>query len=304
MMKQRFKATRFAPSPTGPLHFGSLVCAVASYLFAKQHDARWLVRIEDIDKQRCKPENIDDIIRCLHAHGLKEDGPIVLQSQRSELYKEYIEKLKTRQLIYACDCSRKMIKQRARYYDGFCRERNLLRKNNALRFKNLDCPRTFSDLHFQIQHTSLPVAHEDPVLRRADGQYNYNLAMIVDDIEQGIDLVVRGADLLDQTPLHQHLFTSFDAPAPAYFHIPLAVHSKGVKYAKQSFSPAINNKVSSQNLASCLVFLGIPIETIPRHESVDTLIAWAVSAWQPSLLARRKEIAVIQSNDVYSPHYS
>lgn len=303
-MKKRFKATRFAPSPTGPLHFGSLVCAVASYIIARQVHAQWLVRIEDIDIQRCKPEYTDRIVHCLHAHGMYEDSPILLQSERYAVYESYIEKLKAQRLTYACNCSRKMVKERAKYYDGYCRDRNLPEQNNALRFKNLNCPTTFNDLHLGDQCTFTQVLQEDPVLKRADGQYNYNLAVIADDVEQNIDLIVRGADLLEQTPLHQHLFDSLGKPAPSYFHLPLAVHSAGVKYAKQSFSPAIDTTRASQNLVSCFLFLGVPANVIPQYDEPAMLIEWAIKFWQPSMLSNVKEIAVVESNGVYSPQYS
>lgn len=303
-MNKRFTATRFAPSPTGPLHFGSLVCAVASYVIARQLHAKWLVRIEDIDLQRCKSEYTEDIVHCLHAHGLQEDDQILLQSERHSVYVRYIEKLKAQGLTYACNCSRKMVKERAEFYDGYCRDRNLSEQNNALRFKNLKCPATFNDMHLGKQHTSSQVLHEDPVLKRADGQYNYNLAVIADDIEQNIDLIVRGADLLDQTPLHQHLFDSFGKPSPTYFHLPLAVHSVGVKYAKQSFSAAIDATKAYQNIQSCLLFMGVPADALPKYKEPSALIEWAIKFWQPSMLANVKEIVVVESNGVYSPQYS
>ncbi len=299
-MKQRFEATRFAPSPTGPLHFGSLVCAVASFILARQYNAKWLIRIEDVDTQRCKHKFIESIINCLHAHGMREDDAIVLQSERDAIYDHYLQTLSKKGLIYACDCSRKMVKSRADYYDGFCRQRNLKSKGNALRFKNLSCQQSFIDMHYGKQQTSMQVAEEDPVLRRADKQYNYNLAVIADDIEQGVDLVVRGADLLDQTPLHQQLFTHLESKVPTFFHIPIAVHSAGVKYAKQSYSSAIENDKSHQNIVSCLIFLGFKHEEIPMNTDVSDLLAWAVNHWQPDKLTRSKEIAVNLSNGVYS----
>ncbi|MGQ8365935.1 tRNA glutamyl-Q(34) synthetase GluQRS [Glaciecola sp. 1036] len=293
------KVSRFAPSPTGPLHFGSLVCAFISYVIAKQDGADWLVRIEDLDEQRCKSEYVNSILTTLESHHLLWDGEIIYQSKRSNLYLEYINALREDNLLYGCSCSRKEIKLRSSFYDGFCRNKHLPLYGNIVRLKNDDCATNFYDQHLGHAKVDSYLTLEDPVLRRADGQFTYNLAVIVDDIEQSITQIARGSDLFELTPLHIELFQHFNYKSPEFFHLPLAVHQLGTKYSKQAYSPPISNKNVMDNLKSCVSFMGGKPDEMSEFNNVDELIEWTISNWNRQMLPKVREIIVSQTNGLY-----
>jgi len=169
-----------------------------------------------------------------------------------------------------------------------------------VRLRNDACATRFKDLHYGLCETTIQIQTEDPVMRRADGQFTYNLAVVADDIEQGIDLVVRGADLLEMTPLHQMLFSLFEAPVPDFLHTPMAVHKPGVKYAKQSYSPAIDTNFALQNVKACLVFMGGEAKHIADFATVDDCLQWGIEHWTMDMMTTDKEIVVTQTNGVYS----
>ncbi|WP_395340182.1 tRNA glutamyl-Q(34) synthetase GluQRS [Ningiella sp. W23] len=293
---------RFAPSPSGPLHFGSLICALASYLHARQHNGRWLLRIEDVDTPRIDKAMSPIIVNSLKQHNLDFDGELMYQSERFEHYQSSLNYLAKQEQIYACKCSRREIRERAPFYDGHCRDANLPFENYALRWKNEAKRKRFHDMHFFEQIVSDRMAQEDPVLKRADGIYAYHLAVVTDDIEQGVTHIVRGADLLDTTPLHLSLFcalASEEAVQPTYLHIPVASDKPGQKLSKQHHAPPIQDEHALTNLKAALQFLGCSRAKFNHIGSTEKLIEWAISHYDFSDLPKRTEILVSDANGVY-----
>ncbi|MGS2718157.1 tRNA glutamyl-Q(34) synthetase GluQRS [Eionea flava] len=309
---------RFAPSPSGPLHFGSLVTALASYLDAKHHHGQWLVRIEDIDTPRTVEGAKEDILSCLVAHGLHWDGELMIQSQRQTSYSEHLKKVST--YTYPCYCNRQRLKQIQGIYDGHCRtlaKRENTEKckyqqtqNNSIRLKTDQLASSeqceseqFTDL-FQ-GHQQQPIATEsgDFILRRKDGLIAYQLAVVVDDIAQGITHVVRGSDLLSSTSRQRYLWLLLNhcrhqgeatqSTLPTYGHIPIAVISDGRKLSKQNQATALNSQYAFNNLCQALLFLGHPpIESIKKQGAIDALLQWATTQWQRSLIPSVPTITV------------
>jgi len=279
---------RFAPSPTGPLHFGSLVAALASWLDARAAEGRWLVRIEDLDAPRTLPGAADDILRTLERLGLGWDGPVLYQSQRSANYKAALESLDT----YWCGCTRREIADSsigrasdgAQIYPGTCRAGLAPGKTpRALRLCTGPEEVVFTDRVQGPQRQVLEREIGDFVLLRADGQFAYQLAVVVDDAEQGVTDVVRGADLLDSTPRQIYLQRSLGYATPRYLHVPAAVNAAGDKLSKQTGARPVNTARKSEELRRALVLLGQP-------ESED--LAQALKNWQPSLIpSRRVQVA-------------
>ena len=252
---------RFAPSPTGPLHFGSLVAALASWLDARAVGGRWLVRIEDLDRPRCVPGASDDVLRTLERLGLTWDGEVVYQSKRHSLYADALQRLQGR--TYWCNCSRREVADSslglaidgAHIYTGACRAAGL-QTGRALRVRTAADEICFED---RAQGRQCQVPERDVgdfVLRRADGTFAYQLAVVVDDAAQGVTDVVRGADLLDSTPRQIHLQQLLGLPTPGYLHVPAAVNAKGEKLSKQTGANAIAPRWASVRQA--LDFLGQP----------------------------------------------
>lgn len=291
---------RFAPSPSGPLHFGSLVCALASFLHARANHGKWLVRIEDIDTPRVDSSMNAVILRSLKTHGMHWDDEVVYQSKRHSIYQHYLSELNNINAIYACSCSRKQIRARAPAYDGYCRDRGLTFCNRALRFLRKAHHNHFEDIFLGKVEVDAAIAFEDPVLRRADGIYAYHLAVVADDIEQGVTHIVRGQDLLDTTPIHLSLYSALNAEPAQYLHIPVVVQATGQKLSKQHHSPAIDDEVALNNLRLALCYLGIPLVTQPIFASVDDLITWAIDNWRPNMLSTTSELLVLTTNGVYS----
>lgn len=291
---------RFAPSPSGPLHFGSLVCALASYIHARQHKGKWLVRIEDVDTPRVNANMNPIIINSLQQHGLEWDDAITYQSQSFMRYESYLSQLRSKTLLYACDCSRKQIKLRSEAYDGFCRQRFLPTINNALRFKHLDHQTKFNDLFWGDISVSHKIATEDPVLKRADGVFAYHLAVVADDIHQNVSHIVRGYDLYETTPIHIALYRAFEAKIPQYLHIPILVQAPNQKLSKQHHSPPIDDSCALSNLRLALAYLGLKKSMQTQSANIQTLLAWAVQNWHSNMLPRQSELLISTTNDVYS----
>lgn len=280
---------RFAPSPTGPLHFGSLLAALASWLDARHQGGRWLLRIEDLDRPRVMPGAEDAILRQLDALGLAWDGPIVHQSARLDVYERSIQRIKAH--IYACACTRKELEDSAlaidgsRIYPGTCR--NGLapgRTARALRVRTSNEAIRFTDrVQGEIaQRVESEVG--DYVLRRADGVIAYQLAVVVDDDAQGVTDVVRGADLLDSTARQIHLQRLLGAATPRYLHVPVATNGAGEKLSKQTGAGA----AGPADLQRALLFLGqgVPAGLTPR-ESLD----WALRHWDIARIPRARAAA-------------
>ena len=283
-------AGRFAPSPTGPLHFGSLVAVTASWLDARAAGGRWMVRMEDLDLARTVPGAADEILRALALLGLEWDGPVVYQSRRTERYRAALERLAGH--TYACGCTRKEIADSAlglaadgaQIYPGTCRDGVRTGKTaRALRVRTPSGPVSFVDRVQGEQRQSLERDVGDFVLYRADGLFAYQLAVVVDDAEQGITDVVRGADLLDSTARQIHLQRLLGYPTPRYLHVPVAVNEAGEKLSKQTGAEPLDLLRPANELRKALAFLG-------QDDSPD--LALAIRNWDPSRIARRRTLPV------------
>jgi len=287
---------RFAPSPSGPLHFGSLVAAVGSYLDAKHHHGSWLVRMEDLDTPRCVAGTADDILRTLDAFGLHSDAAILYQSQRTAAYEEVLHELKTNGAVYPCCCTRKEIADSALHgveglvYPGTCREGIPSgREARAWRVRTsaLTLPSsliTFNDtLQGQItQHLENEIG--DFVVKRADGLFAYQLAAVVDDVFQNITHIVRGADLLASTARQIHLQRLLSLASPAYMHLPVAVNTEGEKLSKQTLAAPVDSSQTVTTLLRVLIFLQqCPPADLAGYD-LRTILNWAIENWDASKL--------------------
>lgn len=279
---------RFAPSPTGPLHFGSLVSALASYLDAHHNHGKWLVRMEDLDPPREQAGAADAILRCLEDYGLEWDDSVLYQSQRWDIYEDYLLRLRQQDLLYACDCTRQDLQTMGGIYNGRCRSRIV--DNNAphaQRLKLYDLPAgflfqdelRFTDLIQGEQIQNLRTQAGDQILKRKDGLYAYQLAVVVDDIEQGITHIIRGSDLLEVTARQIFLFQLLNAPVPAFGHVTLASQANGQKLSKQNLAPALELKDAGINFWSALAFLGQnPPQELCGAAPKD-LLDWGKANW-------------------------
>ena len=277
---------RFAPSPTGPLHFGSLVAAVASYLDARHAGGKWLLRIEDLDPPRESKTAPAEIIEQLTRLGMAWDEPVYYQGSRDDVYQATIQSLQSRELVYPCLCTRK---QTPPVYPGTCRNRKFgeTTDDDAIRLKLRSGSIEFVDRVFGRQNWNLNDEVGDFIIRRKDGLFAYQLAVVVDDIGQGINQIVRGADLLDSTPKQLALYETLDHPKPAFLHIPILVDGSGSKLSKQSHAKplALDNPLDA--LRAALIELGQD----PQQQSQNSseLLARAVREWQPDLIPRQAE---------------
>jgi glutamyl-Q tRNA(Asp) synthetase len=286
---------RFAPSPTGPLHFGSVIAALGSYLHARAQGGEWLVRMEDLDPPREQPGAADDILATLEALGLGWDGTVVYQSTRHGLYRDAIDTLRHRRQVYTCTCSRRDVAEAALpglegpRYPGTCRGAGN-RGGGAIRVLSHDTPIRFTD-RIQGPHAQrIESEVGDFVLQRRDGLFAYQLAVVVDDAEQGITEVVRGSDLLDSTPRQIYLQQLLDVPAPTYFHLPVAVDGAGNKLSKQTGALPVDTRQAGAVLFAALAFLGQAPPAELQGYPVSEIITWAVSHWQLERIPRTRAI--------------
>ena len=283
---------RFAPSPTGPLHFGSLVAALASYLDARSQRGQWLVRMEDIDPPRETPGAADIILRQLEHHGLLWDGEVLYQSHRTEAYEAALDKLQRNGLLYRCDCSRQKIQETGGIYNRHCRNRLSPPETNfALRIK-VDLPLSeiiYTDIFQGEQQQELSSATGDYVVKRRDGYYAYQLAVSVDDAAQKISHVIRGADLLDSTPRQIYLLKQLGVPAPEYGHIPMATQA-GQKISKQNLAKAMSTETAAKNLISAMDWLNMAAPRQLADSQVDEILHWAIANWQRQRVPQRLEL--------------
>ena len=281
---------RFAPSPTGPLHFGSLVAALASWLDARHAGGQWLLRMEDLDRPRVMPGAADAILRQLEKFGLEWDGPVVYQSERAALYADALRKLEGH--TYPCGCTRKELEDSAlaidgsRIYPGTCRH-GLSREKapRAIRLRTDDEPIRFTDRVQGSIAQSVEREVGDFVLQRADGIYAYQLAVVVDDAAQGVTDVVRGADLLDSTARQIHLQRLLGVATPHYLHVPVATNAAGEKLSKQTFAA----DAMREDIPKALRFLGMQV---PGGKASADLLAWASKRWDPELVPRKRAVAL------------
>lgn len=275
---------RFAPSPTGPLHFGSLVAAVGSYCLARKQGGTWLLRMEDLDPPRVVPGSADEILSSLERLGLHWDGEIVWQSQRADVYAAAVDKLREQGLVFDCACTRREISLSAPHpgeegpiYPGTCRDGLRGRKPRALRIRVPEDQVCFSDGVFGGQQQVLSEAVGDFVLRRADGLFAYQLAVVVDDAETGVNQVVRGADLLSSTPRQIYLHSCLGNPVPKYIHLPLLVDNSGEKISKRNGAvAAINHQNGGLIMSKTLKLLGQAVPTELSGAPAAEILAWAV----------------------------
>ncbi|MDB5808337.1 MAG: Glutamate--tRNA ligase [Betaproteobacteria bacterium] len=286
---------RFAPSPTGPLHFGSLVAAVASYLEAKTHDGEWLVRMEDLDTPRTVAGAADEILRALEACGMHWDGAVVRQSARSDAYHAELHRLRAQGIVYPCACTRREIADSALHgiegpvYPGTCRDG--LAADKLMRAWRIDTRGVVIDFEDAIQgplEQELATDIGDFVLLRADHVYSYQLAVVVDDAEQGITDVVRGADLLDSTPRQIFLQRRLHLPTPRYCHVPIAVNPAGEKLSKQTRALAIDYSNPLAALMPVLRFLGHQPPSALAKAAVADLWQWAIANWRIDRVPRTR----------------
>ena len=282
---------RFAPSPSGSLHFGSLIAAVSSYLEAKKHRGAWLLRMEDLDTPRTVPGAADDILRTLEAYGLHWDEAVLYQSQRTTAYAEALHDLQHSDMAYPCTCSRKEIADSALHgieghiYPGTCRNGIAEGKQaRAWRVRTSTQAITFEDaLQSRItQHLENEIG--DFVVKRADGVFAYQLAVVVDDAFQGITHVVRGADLLTSTPRQLWLQGLFNLPTPHYMHLPVAVNGLGEKLSKQTSAAPVDSKNPVAMLWQILDFLRQHPPQFLQNERLDTIWRWAIENWDATKL--------------------
>ncbi|MDM7861289.1 tRNA glutamyl-Q(34) synthetase GluQRS [Alteromonas sp. ASW11-36] len=281
---------RFAPSPTGPLHLGSLATALASYLHAKQSKGKWLLRMEDIDTPRCVAGADQLILQTLLAHGLRWDGDVLYQSESLQRYSDVLSSLA--QYTYRCDCTRAQIKARGMAYDGHCRKRNKVDSPYAIRFRHQVPVQIFEDLLLGNVQIDDPFCTEDFVLKRRDGLFAYHLVVVADDIYQGVNTIVRGADLLATTSCHLALYHALHAPTPTYAHLPVLATAPGMKLSKQNHAPAVDDKVAVSNLHKALAGLGFVLPQQQDLSSVSAIIEWAEENADVSTLSGVREVIV------------
>ena len=267
---------RFAPSPTGPLHFGSLVAALASFLDARHNHGLWLLRIEDLDPPRESIAAPEIIIQQLRSHGLLWDGDILYQSMRLHAYKYALDKLAQNKLVFPCDCIRKNLPP---VYPGTCRHKSLAELKQPVAFRILmnEAQINITDTVLGDQHWNARSGCGDFIIKRKDGLFAYQLAVVVDDGFQKVTHVVRGADLLESTPRQVYLAQKLDLPVMNYTHIPLVLGQSGDKLSKQSHAAAIDEESAPDNLIRALGFLG---QVRPSDSnSVNSILKVAIDKW-------------------------
>ncbi|HET8700882.1 MAG TPA: tRNA glutamyl-Q(34) synthetase GluQRS [Nitrococcus sp.] len=280
---------RFAPSPTGALHFGSLVAALGSWLDARARGGRWSVRIDDLDRPRIAPGADRSILKALEDFGLWWDGPVAYQSEHEDAYRAALLQLQTTGLAYPCGCSRSEISRVARLgpagyiYPGICRSGlSIGRQARSWRMRSPAQPIRFWDRAYdRIQHVDLESTVGDFVIRRADGLYAYHLAVVVDDAALGITDVVRGGDLLSCTPPQILLQQVLGLPMPRYLHLPIARDARGKKLSKQTRAAPIHSSRAGPLLYCALTFLGQNPPSELRAAPPEELLSWAREHWLP-----------------------
>ncbi len=276
---------RFAPSPTGPLHFGSLVAAVGSYLEAKKNSGKWLLRIEDIDPPREVTGATTSIIKTLEEFDFEWDGDILYQSQRYDIYQEYVDKLIAESQAYPCGCSRKEIaaasprSANGMVYPGTCRDglNDKDPRSTRLLTENID-------IHFkdQVQGEilqNLEADSGDYIIRRADGLYAYNLAVVIDDQLSGITDIVRGYDLIPCTCQHIYLQRVLHFDTPSYTHLPIAVNNSGQKLSKQNLAKEVNSAQRVKTLYDAITFLNQAPDKSLLNAELQDIWEWAITNW-------------------------
>lgn len=282
---------RFAPTPSGPLHLGSLLTALASYLDARHHGGEWLLRIDDLDRPRCVPGADHVILRQLEAHGLFWDGAPRCQRQHQDEYRARLADLQQRGRLYACRCTRAELATGALagpdgpVYPGTCRALRLPSGGHALRLASTPGTQTYADLLCGVQRRDRDTQIGDFVVLRRDGIIGYHLACAVDEHAQAITTVMRGGDLVGATFAQLLLMEVWEQPAPQYAHLPLLVDREGRKLSKQNHAAPLDARRAGHNLWQCLKCLAQTPPDELQHESPAALLAWAIPRWQRPPLA-------------------
>ncbi len=279
---------RFAPSPTGPLHFGSLLAAVASYLEARHNDGRWLVRMEDIDPPRAQPGASEMIVAALERYGFEWDGPVIYQSASDSQHRQMLQKLLDEGLAYACGCSRRDLADAPRgpsgaIYPGTCRN-GTTADETAVRIRTYDQPTEFADGLQGAQSQRLESESGDFVILRRDGLIAYQLAVTVDDDLQGVTEIVRGIDLMDSTPRQIWVQQCLGLHTPDYQHIPVAVNADGSKLSKLTGAEAIPMQAVEPELVAALDALGQCPPVDIGGASLAEIWTWAFEHWRIEVL--------------------
>ena len=273
---------RFAPSPSGELHFGSLIAALGSYLQARAQRGIWRVRIEDIDPPREVPGAAETILRQLEHYGLHWDGEVLWQSRRHEAYREVLARLHREGLSYFCTCTRARIQSVGGFYDGHCRTLNHGPANAAVRLLQRQPVLEFTDRLRGRIVAEQKLAREDFIIHRRDGLFAYNLAVVVDDHFQGVTEIVRGADLIVPTVRHLSLYQQLGWPTPEYVHLPLALNEQGDKLSKQNHAPALPEGDPRPVLIRALQFMNQDVTKEWQDLSLEALLEKAVANWSLS----------------------
>lgn len=284
---------RFAPTPSGPLHFGSIIAALGSYLQAKINNGKWLVRIDDIDQARAKKNADKIILEQLESLGLLWDEEIEYQSQNIDTYETALNELEELALIFPCRCSRKDLSNMP--YPGTCREARLSKSNsNSIRIITDKQTITLTDKLQGEYSQTLETDIGDFIIKRADGYFSYHLASVIDDAKQNITEIVRGIDLLDSTPRQIYLQQKLNLITPTYLHLPIAINSEGKKISKSTEVESRYIHDPNIQLFNALVFLGqCPPEEL-RNDTPVSILEWAEEKWNIDLLPQQKEIVVTQ----------
>ncbi len=295
---------RFAPSPTGPLHFGSLVAALASYVDARAHEGRWHLRMEDVDTQRCSREDEAMIIRQLTAYGFEHDGEIMRQSERTAVYHNAIAALERKGVVYRCRCTRKSLAAARRssegeiVYPGTCRNaqiQNDAHRPSAVRLNlsalHIETPIAFEDRALGPIAQDLREQVGDFILLRADGDFAYQLAVVIDDAAQGITHVVRGADLLLNTPRQIALQHALGLTRPHYLHVPIAANEAGEKLSKQTLAPPLPMGHEDQLATLSRAWAFLRQSPLGAVASPRAFLKNAVAVWQPERLRALASVA-------------
>ena len=291
---------RFAPSPSGPLHSGSLLAAVASYVDAKAHNGQWLLRIEDVDRHRTVKGSRDSILNSLEQHGLHWDSTIEQQTDNDDRYEAALIQLQQQQRVFFCQCTRTALKQIAGPYPGTCRTAKSSHylvatrhqpASHALRFECGEETIAFTDRILGKQSFELAQLG-DFILRRRDSLFAYQLAVVIDDAAQSVTSVVRGADLLSSTPWQMALQQALGLPVMDYAHLPLITHANnGNKLSKQTGAKAIDNTTAASNISLALTQLGQQLPEQAHRLSVNQLLEWALEHWQINRVSKTAIIA-------------
>jgi len=288
---------RFAPSPTGPVHYGTLLAATGSYLQAKKNRGDWLVRMEDVDVTRKVEGSDHEILHTLEAFGFEWQGAVMYQSEQNEHYQQALQRLIDQSLIFPCICSRKILAASGcDVYPGTCRARELPEeKEHALRLLAKDITIEFDDIVMGRQIQNIAEQCGDFVIRRRDGLFAYQLAVVVDDYLQGITEIVRGADLLDSTARQIYLQRLLGYPTPAYCHLPLAVNADGSKISKSEGAMKVDIKNRGKLLISVLGFLGQNPPADLSRSNIEDIWSWAVAHWDIRKIPSKTHIQPVLS---------